>query len=99
MRLKAALAFLLSPVIPGSYVIRMRPGSPCGFIKETQKTAKSKSSLSVMGPGGEGSMPHCRAWSGKRTVQARGLVEGVAATWEVGLAQGVSKLRRDQVSV
>ena len=29
---KGSLGFLLSPAIPGSYTVRMRPGSPCGFI-------------------------------------------------------------------
>lgn len=33
VRPRAALVFSLSPAVPGFYVVRMRPGSPWGFIR------------------------------------------------------------------
>lgn len=81
----AALVFLLSPAVPGSCVVRMRPGSPCGFVRwDSGQLSQHLAHLS-WALGGEGSGTHCRgARSGGWTGQARGPVEGAAATEGVG---------------
>lgn len=77
----AALVFLLSPAVPGSYVVRMRPGSPYGFIRWDSGQLSQHLAYLSWALDGEGSVTHCRrAWSGRWTVQARGPVEGAAAT-------------------